>query len=154
MMGEAKGLTPRPRPERVQAMLDMAKLRGHAASREGVAAIWQKAVESAGDAELAGMSIDGSLRSAYDSGHLAALALLAAHGFRPGGGQGHHEMAFAGAAALGYKALADLVPDSMEVRGLRKGWPSRQQIGEIGAAGAISAAKAPRRTPSPFCPSP
>jgi len=40
---------------------------------------------------------------------------------RPGGGQGHHEMAFAGAAALGYKALADLVPDSMEVRGLRKG---------------------------------
>lgn len=101
--------------------MDMARLREHAASREEVAAVWQKAVESAGDAELAGMSIDGSLRSAYDAGHLAGLALLAAHGLRPGGGQGHHEMAFAGAAALGYKALADLVPDSMEVRGLRKG---------------------------------
>jgi hypothetical protein len=30
-------------------------------------------------------------------------------------------MAFAGAAALGYEALLDLVPDSEEVRGLRKG---------------------------------
>ena len=119
MKGEAEG--PTPRPQRIQAMLDMARLRDHAASPEEVAAVWQKAVESAGDAELVGMSIDGSLRSAYDAGHMAALALLAAHGLRPGGGQGHHEMAFAGAEALGHKALADLVPDSMEIRGLRKG---------------------------------
>jgi hypothetical protein len=67
------------------------------------------------------MSIDGSLRSAYDAGHLAALALLAVHGLRPAGGSGHHEIAFAGAAALGHEALGDLVPDSMEIRGLRKG---------------------------------
>lgn len=40
---------------------------------------------------------------------------------RPGGGQGHHEMAFAGAAAWGYDGLADLVADSMEIRRLRKG---------------------------------
>ncbi len=38
-----------------------------------------------------------------------------------GGGQGHHEVAFAGAAALGHESLTDLVPDSMEVRSLRKG---------------------------------
>jgi len=83
--------------------------------------MWQKAVESARDAQLEGLSIDGALRSAYDAGHLAALAILATHGLRPGGGQGHHEMAFAGAAALGGEALSDLVPDSMEIRGLRKG---------------------------------
>lgn len=67
------------------------------------------------------MSIDGSLRAAYDAGHMAALALLAAHGLRPGGGQGHHEMAFYGAAAFGYPGLENLVPDSAEIRSLRKG---------------------------------
>lgn len=100
-------------------MLDATRLREQAASPGSVAAVWQKAVQSAHDAELPGMSIDGSLRAAYDAGHMAALALLAAHGLRPGGGPGHHEMAFAGAAALGDPALADLVPDSEEVRGLR-----------------------------------
>jgi hypothetical protein len=82
-----------------------------------VAAVWQKAVESARDAELEGMSVDGSLRAAYDAGHLGALALLAAHGLRPASGPGHHEVAFAGAAALGHESLTDLVPDSMEIRG-------------------------------------
>lgn len=108
-------------PERIQRLLDLNRLREQRTGREQVAALWQKAVESAHDAELPGLSIDGSLRAAYDAGHLAALALLAAHGLRPGGGQGHHEMAFAGAAALGYEGLADLVADSIEVRGLRKG---------------------------------
>ena len=108
-------------PDPVQKLIAMGRLREQPAQLEQVAAVWRKAVESAGDAALAGMSIDGSLRAAYDAGHLAALALLAAHGLRPGGGQGHHEAAFAGAAALGYEELADLVPDSMEVRGLRKG---------------------------------
>ena len=102
-------------------MLELGRLREQPSTREQVAAVWRKAVESAGDAELEGLSVDGALRSAYDAGHLAALALLAANGLRPGGGQGHHEMAFAGAAALGRARLADLVPDSMEVRSLRKG---------------------------------
>lgn len=111
----------RPWPHGIRRMLEVGRLRAQPATREQVAAVWRKAVESARDAELEGMSTDGALRSAYDAGHLAALALLAAHGLRPGGGAGHHEMAFAGAAALGYEALSDLVPDSAEVRGLRKG---------------------------------
>ncbi len=102
-------------------MLEMGRLREQVATPEQVAAMWQKAVERARDTQLDGLSIDGALRSAYDAGHLAALALLATHGLRPGGGQGHHEMAFSGAAALGGEALSDLVPDSMEIRGLRKG---------------------------------
>lgn len=108
------------RPAAVQRMLEIGRLREQPSMREHVAAMWQKAVESARDAELEGMSVDGALRSAYDATHLAALALLATNGLRPGGGQGHHEMAFAGAAALGHEGLADLVPDSMEVRSLRK----------------------------------
>lgn len=102
-------------------MVDSKRLREQPSSRANIAAVWRKAAESAHDAELAGMSIDGSLRAAYDAGHMAALALLAVYGLRPTSGQGHHEMAFAGAAALGGAALADLVPDSEAVRQLRKG---------------------------------
>jgi len=109
------------RPERIRRLLDLGRLREQPASREQVAVVWQKAVESARDAEIERISIDGALRAAYDAGHVAALALLAMHGLRTGSGHGHHEAAFAGAAALGYEGLDDLVPDSMEVRGLRKG---------------------------------
>jgi hypothetical protein len=108
-------------PAKIQTMLSAGRLKEQRASDANIAAVWQKAVESAADAELTDMSIDGSLRAAYDAGHMAALALLAAHGLRPARGQGHHEMAFAGAAALGNPALDDLVPDSEEIRGLRSG---------------------------------
>jgi hypothetical protein len=78
-------------------MIEMGRLREQTSTPEQVAAMWRKAVDSAHDAGLEGMSVDGALRSAYDASHLAALALLAANGLRPGGGQGHHEVAFAGA---------------------------------------------------------
>ncbi len=107
-------------PPQIQGMIANHRRREQPADSAQVAALWKKAVLSARDAILAGMSIDGALRSAYDAGHMACLALLAANGLRPGGGQGHHEMAFAGATALGDPALADLVPDSELVRGLRR----------------------------------
>lgn len=108
-------------PPAVERLVDAGRLRVQPMRREQVAALWRKAVESARDAELPGMSVDGSLRSAYDAGHIAALALLAVHGLRTGSGQGHHEVAFAAAAGFGHAGLFDLVPDSMEVRSLRKG---------------------------------
>lgn len=78
------------------------------------------------------MSIDGALRAAYDAGHAGALAILAAYDLRTGSGQGHHEVAFSAAAALGGKDLKDLVPDSTEVRGLRHGsmYDPRKATGE------------------------
>jgi len=115
------GRNARPRSAAIRRMIEGGRLREQPATREQVSALWQKAVESAHDAGLEGISVDGALRSAYDAGHLAALSLLASHGLRPSGGQGHHEMAFAGAAALGHEGLADLVADSMEVRSLRRG---------------------------------
>jgi hypothetical protein len=108
-------------PERVQRLVEMGRVRAHASTPDEVVILWRKALESASDAALAGMSLDGALRAAYDGGHLAVLALLACHGLRPSGGQGHHEAAFACAAALGYPGLEELVPDSMEIRALRKG---------------------------------
>jgi hypothetical protein len=108
-------------PVNLEYLLAENRLKRGTATPESIAALWEKAVESARDSELTGMSIDGALR-AYDAGHAAALALLSAHGFRTGSGRGHHEVAFSVAAALGGEDdLKELVPDSTEVRGLRHG---------------------------------
>lgn len=50
------------RPPRVRQLMD--RLREQEFSREQVAAVWHKAVESAHDAELEAMSVDGALRAA------------------------------------------------------------------------------------------
>lgn len=115
------GSSPGDYPPAVRRLLEAGRLRAQPMQREHVAALWRKAVNSGRDAALPGMSVDGALRSAYEAGHLAALSLLAAHGLRTGSGQGHHEVAFAAAAALGHAGLDELVADSMEVRSLRKG---------------------------------
>lgn len=108
-------------PPSVRRLVEAGRLRQQPMSHTQVAALWRKAVESARDAALPGISVDGSLRAAYDAGHLSALALLGAYGLRTGSGQGHHEVAFAAAAAFGHAGLEDLVPDSLQVRGFRKG---------------------------------
>lgn len=109
------------RPPRIKALIESSRLHEQEASPAQVSALWQKAVQSSADAELEGISIDGAIRAAYDAGHIAALALLAVHGLRTASGQGHHEVAFAAAAYLAPDTLGDLVPDSIEVRGLRRG---------------------------------
>lgn len=109
----------RPTPERLAWLIDGRRLREEAFGESAVTALWQKAVASARDAELAGMSIDGSLRAAYDAGHLAALAVLAAHGLRPTTGQGHHAAAFAGVEALSLSRLDDVIAESEQVRTTR-----------------------------------
>lgn len=106
---------------RIQALIDAKRLHEQEAGPEQVSALWQKAVESAADAELEAISTDGAIRSAYDAGHLATLALLAVHGLRTSSGQGHHEVAFSAASYLAPDTLGDLLPDSIEIRGLRKG---------------------------------
>lgn len=108
-------------PQSVRNLLDDRRLVRVPIKAGGVAAIWEKAVDSASDAALTAISIDGSLRAAYDAGHSAAVALLLAHGLRTGSSRGgHHELAFSVASSLAPRLLPDLVPDSEEVRILRK----------------------------------
>jgi hypothetical protein len=107
-------------PARVQRMLDREHLREQEFTTEQVGQLWAKAVTSARDAELPDLSVEGALRAAYEAGHTAVLALLSAHGLKTASGRGHHEAAFAAAAALGYEGLEDLVVDSSEIRGLRQ----------------------------------
>ncbi|HEX5436639.1 MAG TPA: hypothetical protein VFW98_05750 [Gemmatimonadaceae bacterium] len=108
-------------PENIRFLIDGHRIKEQEFAQADIVAVWRKAVESAHDATLPGLSIDSAIRLAYDAGHLAALALLAVHGLKPSSGQGHHEIAFHAAAALGGKPLEDLVADSEEIRGLRKG---------------------------------
>lgn len=95
------------------------RLRERRAGRTEVIALWQKAVARLRDSSLPGISIEGSLEAAYQAGHSACLAVLATRGLRTASGPGHHEMAFAGVAALGVADLEDLIPDSEQVRTLR-----------------------------------
>ncbi len=115
------GGTPPERPPRIRQLLESKRLREQAFSRSDVVNLWRKAVESARDAELPGLSLDGALRSAYDAALNGCHALLATRSLRPAGGQGHHEVTFAAVEALGLDGLTDLVPDSEEIRSLRKG---------------------------------
>jgi hypothetical protein len=106
------------RSPRIEAMLAARRLQEESFDPSAIGAIWDKAVTSARDAQIAALSCDGSLQAAYNARHTAALALLAAHGLRTAGGQGHHEVAFAAAGELG--GLADLVPESEGIRSLRR----------------------------------
>jgi len=108
-------------PDRIRLLLDDRRIKEQEFAQADVAAVWQKATASARDASLSGLSVDSAIRLAYDAGHLGALALLAVHGLKSSSGQGHHEIAFHAAAALGGTPLDDLVADSEEIRGLRKG---------------------------------
>ena len=108
-------------PSKVQLLVDGKRLREQNFNKSEVAALWQKAIDTAHDASLAGLGIDSAIRLAYDAGHAAALAVLASQGLRTANGQGHHEMAFYGAAAFGDPGLANLVADSEEIRRLRHG---------------------------------
>jgi uncharacterized protein (UPF0332 family) len=108
-------------PEQIRRLVDDRRIKEQEFAQPDVAAVWKKAVEAARDAAISSLSVDSAIRLAYDAGHLAALALLATHGVKPSSGQGHHEMAFYAAAVLGGEWLEDLVAESEEIRGLRKG---------------------------------
>lgn len=112
---------PGERTARLVQYVAAGRLRERRASRPDVVTLWQKAVARLGDAALAGISIEGSLEAAYQAAHSGCLAVLATRGLRTASGHGHHEMAFAGVAALGVPGLDQLIPDSEEIRMLRSG---------------------------------
>ncbi|MGH7631940.1 MAG: hypothetical protein ACREOF_21610 [Gemmatimonadales bacterium] len=107
-------------PPRLRRLLESKRLREQEFTRSDVINLWRRAVESARDAELPGLSLDGSLSSAYDAALNGCQALLAARHLRAAGGQGHHEATFAAVEALGLDGLTDLVPNSEEIRSVRR----------------------------------
>lgn len=85
MTREPTGSSPVSRSPALEALISAKRLKTERFSQASICAIWEKAVASAKDAEILGLSRDGSLQAAYNAGHGAALALLAAHGLRTSG---------------------------------------------------------------------
>lgn len=102
-------------------MLSAGDLSQVEATPADVAGLWMKALQSASDAELSDISLEGAIQSAYTAGLNAALCLLLACGLKTRSGGGHHERTFSVAQELGGPRLKDLVVESSEVRGLRTG---------------------------------
>lgn len=115
------GPAPGSRPPLLQQYVAAGRLREQPAGRLEVVTLWQKAIARLRDSTLPGISIEGGLEAAYQAAHSACLAVLATRGLRTAAGHGHHEMAFAGVAALEVPGLEELVPDSEEIRALRRG---------------------------------
>lgn len=71
-----------------------------------VVGLWKKAIEAYTDSSSTPRSWNGQFRDLYESGRLAATAILAAAGFRPVG-QDHHHTAIAAAAELAPEVVAE-----------------------------------------------
>lgn len=108
-------------PSRILRLMEAKRIRAQHAERSEILVLWEKAMTSSRDARLPGISLDGALRACYDAVLTAAHAILAMHQLRTTSGPGHHEVTFAAVEALGMPGLTDLVPDSEEIRSLRRG---------------------------------
>lgn len=107
-------------PERIQQMISLNALKANEFKQIEVANLWRKAIANAADAKLNGMSLDGSIQSAYTAVFHAALAILAQQGLRIGGARNHHENAFAAVDVFGIAGLDNVIPESSRFRSLRR----------------------------------
>ncbi len=78
-----------------EELLREGRIRRHATSGEDIAAGLTIAQARLGDAGIDGLSADGRFIFAYDAARSAAEAVMAAEGYRPVAGVGHHETVFA-----------------------------------------------------------
>ena len=107
-------------PERIALLLREGRVELTAPDPKRVTALWGKALASARDAELPGLSADTAVDAAYKALLQGAMALLESEGLRAGGASGgHHHDTFYAAAGLGHDALRTLDVDSEPVRKLR-----------------------------------
>lgn len=109
------------RPERIDWMIKSGALREGSFSEGEVVNLWSKAMSYAKDAQIADLSIDGAIQSGYAAVFHACLAVLAYHRLRTGTTKNHHENVFAGVNAYDIPGLENLIPESTEIRSLRKG---------------------------------
>lgn len=85
-------------------LVESGKLAASEFSDEQVVGLWAKAVEAYEDSHARPRSWNGQFRDLYESGRLAATAILAATGYRPKGAD-HHRSALVGAAEFSPEAV-------------------------------------------------
>lgn len=136
-------------PAKLQRLLDSRQLETIEVSDADVAALWQKAVASARDAQSEGISPDNQYVLGYQALLQMATAILAAAGYRTRGTQGHHANTFYAVAALGIDTLNDIDVRSERIRQMRKlsayepRSPTAEQISRLREllAGSLPAAR-------------
>lgn len=82
-----------------QSLLDGHKVRSEGFSDDQVVGLWSKAIEAYKDSASSPRSWNGQFRDLYESGRLAATAIIAAGGYRAHGPD-HHRSAIVAAAEL------------------------------------------------------
>ena len=121
-------------PPKIQRLLDSRQLEAIDVPDADVAAMWQKAVASARDAQREGLAPDNQYVLGYQALLQMATAILAAAGYRTRGAQGHHANTFYALAALGIDRLGDIDVRTERIRQMRKlsayepGSPTSEQI--------------------------
>jgi hypothetical protein len=84
----------------VRRHLEGGAIEERGAGDETIVAFWRKALVAYNDARLASSSLENRLLRAYDSGRIAALAIVRSAGYRTKGGDGHHYVTFDVARSL------------------------------------------------------
>ena len=124
-------------PLKIQRLLDSRQLETIELPDADIAALWQKAVASARDAEHQGLSPDNQYVLAYQALLQMATAILAAAGYRTRGAQGHHASTFYAVAALGIEGLEEIDVRTERIRQMRKlsayepGSPAPEQMARL-----------------------
>ena len=124
-------------PAKIQRLLDGRQLETIETSDADVAALWQKAVASARDAQSEGLSPDNQYVLGYQALLQMATAIIAAAGYRVRGAQGHHANTFYTVSALEIEGLIDLDVRTERIRQMRKlsayepGSPRPEQIRQL-----------------------
>lgn len=121
-------------PAKLQRLLDSRQLEAIDVPDSDIAALWQKAIVSARDANREGLSPDNQYVLGYQALLQMVTAILAAAGYRTRGAQGHHANTFYAVAALAIGGLEEIDVRTERIRQMRKlsayepGSPTAEQI--------------------------
>lgn len=104
--------------ERLERLVELGRLVREDAPDEEVVGLWANALLAYRDACLTSLSLRGRLTQAYDSGRIAALAIVRCHDFRVRA-TNHQEITMAAATHLSDAELAKVVQEFAGVRTVR-----------------------------------
>ena len=136
-------------PANIQRLLDSRQLETIEVSDADVAALWQKAVASARDAQNEGTSPDNQYCPGLSGAPADGDGNPRGGGYRTRGTQGHHANTYYAVAALGIDTLNDIDVRSERIRQMRKlsayepRSPTSEQISRLREllAGSLPAAR-------------
>lgn len=124
-------------PDRVQRMVEAGHLQENPTDDDDVAAMWQKAITSAGNARIPANSPDNQYVLGYQALLQMCTAILACAGYRTRGAQGHHANTFYAVGSLQIAGLEEINIQMERIRQMRKvsayepGSPSPQQLARL-----------------------